>query len=909
MNKSRTEQTQPLEPFSDRLETLFGELELATRWERPSILFAVYSSDYVRAEAQTALERQLAAANQTTCRVVGDVDPETGLIQHMKSAIGDCRPVIFVDGLGSAQDECGRALLTNLNAQRDAFIENGLRVVFWLNESQVCDLAHCAPDLWSFRHRVVEFLDAPEPDKIIARTLDAAWQSPETPPGVDRMPVGFNIPEALLNRLPQGEQSAGIYTNLLLTLGILHWRNHDSVRADEFIRAATEIADVTGDNRLLAECLNAAALIRIGEENYEQAVQLYQRSLSEAPEQTFPWGQLGQLYSRLGRDHEAVTAFRKALQTEPADATSWLGIAEVYGRLQLAKPAIEHYQKAVEFSPNLAAAWMGLARVYADSGAAEQAEMALHRSLEIDDKNGQAWLELGRLEAAKRKIAQAIAAYRKALELDPKNVHALRALGELLLGAGMNEDAITAFRGAIALDPNSGVDYRNLGMAHFQNGDLNEAVLLFRKSLELPTVPALRAETLNRLGDAYRGLQEYDKAVQAYQAADHILRSLPGATQQSEKGESAGLEPLAVAAPVVTPAAPTHTSVTAAETGPDILSFERAALGVESQSWLEHGLGLEDPTSGIVIAPVISADTLPPAASAPEPEPMPDLSLEAPALWLGERPVVEYALPEGAMSADGDGDPFDNAVAPAASGDPGVETEEAAYWNNLGNEFMDQGAYSDAISAYTYAIELSPQTNWPYIRNLTTAHYRKGKSRGEHPVMAQEEAVNVSDASAAMVEPTDGGESQLVAEAKSSPAEPIASPQPIQASNGNGSVHRLIQLGNEQMRAGDYAGAAATFVQAIEKQPDLGWSYCNLGIAYSHLGKDTYAVLALKKGIDYLQGDKEKAIAWRHLSDVYAKVGDPANASHALETASSLEREKSSILQRARVMLLGNTAQ
>jgi predicted Zn-dependent protease len=111
------------------------------------------------------------------------------------------------------------------------------------------------------------------------------------------------------------------------------------------------------------------------------------------------------------------------------------------------------------------------------------------------------------------------------------------------------------------------------------------------------------------------------------------------------------------------------------------------------------------------------------------------------------------------------------------------------------------------------------------------------------------------------------------------------------------------------MRAGDYAGAAATFVQAIEKQPDLGWSYCNLGIAYSHLGKDTYAVLALKKGIDYLQGDKEKAIAWRHLSDVYAKVGDPANASHALETASSLEREKSSILQRARVMLLGNTAQ
>ena len=41
---------------SERVETLVGELELAIRWHRPCILLAVYSSEYVRADAAILLE-------------------------------------------------------------------------------------------------------------------------------------------------------------------------------------------------------------------------------------------------------------------------------------------------------------------------------------------------------------------------------------------------------------------------------------------------------------------------------------------------------------------------------------------------------------------------------------------------------------------------------------------------------------------------------------------------------------------------------------------------------------------------------------------------------------------------------------------------------------------------------------
>jgi tetratricopeptide (TPR) repeat protein len=898
MNKLRDRNLVPVEPFADRLGTLFGELELAAMWERPSILFAVYSSEYTRAEAQAELEKQLAAAKQTICHLDGACDSESSLVKRIKAAHSECKSIVFVEGVCSAEEDCGKAFLEQLNCQRDDFIQDGLRVIFWLNESQVCDLANCAPDLWSFRHRVVEFPDVPEPESIIVRTLDAAWQGSDESAGIpDPFAGGINISDALLNRLPQGEESTGVYVNLLLTLGVMHWRKKDPDRAEEFIKAASEIAEVTGDEKLLAECLNAAALVRISQQRYEEAVETYQRSLQVSPAQAFPWGHLGNLYSKLGRDHEAISAFKKALENQPEDAFSWQGMGDVYDRLQLSKPAIEHYQKAVDLSPNLVAAWLGLAKVHTDRGEPDKAAQALARCLEIDSQNKPAWLQLARLHAEGGRTEQAVSAYLKLIELDPKSLPAMRGLGEVYLGARMNEDAITAFRGAIALEPDSGLDYRNLGMAHFQNGDFSEAVLLFRKSLDLTSVPALRAEINNRLGDAYRGLQQYDKAVEAYQAADQLTRTKP-AGPKSEQPATPMADEDALTEPQLVPSAEESGIAIAppiAESAPDLWSFEKAALSLESARWLNQDTmssGVNADAAGMISQPV-TVTALPPQGP--------------PSFLDGEQQEPTTAMPTTPVEPGPDDEVFDPQAPPAATPEAGSTSEEAEYWNNLGNQLLSQGSYAEAISAYTYAIELSPEISWPYIRNLTTAHYRKGKARGQEQP-APEVQVDKTAADTPREAEILPASAPPPVEAPSPDMSPSGHGQAPHDVSGNQSVHRLLQQGNEQLRLGQYDDAVQTYVKAIEKQPDFGWAYCNLGIAYSHLGKNTYAVLALKKGIDYLEGDKEKALGWRHLSEVYADVGDPVNANYAMETALTLEREKTSILQRARVMLLGSNA-
>ena len=59
--------------FDERVEIIIKELELAIQWDRPSALLVVYSSEYVRADAETALENYLIEQGQKIIREYGKI--------------------------------------------------------------------------------------------------------------------------------------------------------------------------------------------------------------------------------------------------------------------------------------------------------------------------------------------------------------------------------------------------------------------------------------------------------------------------------------------------------------------------------------------------------------------------------------------------------------------------------------------------------------------------------------------------------------------------------------------------------------------------------------------------------------------------------------------------------------------
>ena len=76
------------------------------------------------------------------------------------------RAVYFVSGLrwggGRGYSNAFRAL----NMHREYLVDGNIRAIFWLTKIEAKQLPRFAPDFWAFRHKVVEFPELPNQNKL-----------------------------------------------------------------------------------------------------------------------------------------------------------------------------------------------------------------------------------------------------------------------------------------------------------------------------------------------------------------------------------------------------------------------------------------------------------------------------------------------------------------------------------------------------------------------------------------------------------------------------------------------------------------------------------------------------------------------------------------------------------------------
>ena len=150
---------QEVEPFEDRVDILFRELELAIKWQRPSILLAVYSSEYVHADAKTTLKNRLIDMVQNVYHFQISNDENSDIPLYLSEIADLDKTVFFIEGLRLGGGKDGTRAYRALSIGREYFIDKRIRAVFWLTENEANDLARHAPDFWAYRHRVVEFVE------------------------------------------------------------------------------------------------------------------------------------------------------------------------------------------------------------------------------------------------------------------------------------------------------------------------------------------------------------------------------------------------------------------------------------------------------------------------------------------------------------------------------------------------------------------------------------------------------------------------------------------------------------------------------------------------------------------------------------------------------------------------------
>lgn len=879
-----------MDSFDERVEIVWEDLKLAIQWDRPIILLVVYNSEYVRADAETALRNFLIERRQQVARIQMDETPDINFISLLRKFQTTEDHIFFIHG----SDPAHRNILAKLGHHKDILIRKKIRVVIWLTAKGLADLARNATDIWECRERIVEFPDMPNPEHVLQDAVESAWQGTgEFADAFEDTEEKINMRESVLTGLPEKAEATSTRAKLLLTLGILNWRNGDFEKADELLQDAIKAAIRLEDNWFEAECFNAIALVKFAQGKNDEAIEAYKQAIEIAPEQIFVWNNLGKLCLKIGRNDEAMLAFQKTLQHNPRDPIAWNGLGAVYYRIGYVDDSITAYRKAIEYAPLLAQPWAGLGDAYVNTGRDMDAVAAYQKAIELNKDFIAPWLRLADIYLRQGRNRDAIKTYQRALAVNPKDHQIWNELGLVFLKINAFEEAMHAFLKSIELDRSFGWAYSNLALTYARQGMYLDAIEACQKSLQVFTEDNDKITAWDRLANFYRAINDYDHAMQAYQIADG-LKGLAAPVMNKPASDLPMPDPAQMAepSPEQTPALETATRTNA----------ENPAEKPAMPAWILNPEAWHQNESTTYSENIFWKEEL---FSNPKEEPMNTQESLSPSPT--RQAVSSLGFSEESLPTD----PFENKEQIAESKDPEV-------WNKKGNIHFQNGEHEKAINAYNKAIELDRSFGWPYS-NLAHTYLILGKyaeaillyQKSASLLTKNEEKAAAWNSLGNIYRRLNEYENALDAYQQADALDPqnagrrdrleLASLEP-----NSRSAQVWLELGNLFFKCGSYKEAADSYIHAVKIDPVSGWAHSNLAMSFVFQGRHQEAVSVYLKSIELFDSNKDKAVSWNRLGNVYRKMNDEDNARKAYQTAVVLSNEKTNLLTRARFSLLGN---
>jgi len=120
-------------------------------------------------------------------------------------------------------------------------------------------------------------------------------------------------------------------------------------------------------------------------EDYEAAIEKFERCLAKDPEKVVAQFNIGVCYTHLAQPDKAIEAYRKALAIEPEYSDAYFNLGRIYHRRNDYVEAIANYKKALEGDPYAPDVLYNCAHALMASGRVAEAIDAWDRYLTIAD--------------------------------------------------------------------------------------------------------------------------------------------------------------------------------------------------------------------------------------------------------------------------------------------------------------------------------------------------------------------------------------------------------------------------------------------------------------------------------------------------------------------------------------------
>lgn len=861
--------------FTHCFETLTDEMGLAAKWNRAFIILIINNSVAQRTSLQSATENFLVTIGQKVIRR----ELNNGFAQSHQA---DQNLVYFLEGsqktnsISPAIQGMDTILQQQQNADRPS-------LVFWLTANEARELVHLHPHIWTSRQCSVEFDDSDESDQILNESLEAEWRE-----------AGARTSQPVDKASEMGSPATGPDSrraSLFLELGILNWRKSEFEKAEGLIRRAIELAPIVEGHWFEAECLNALALVQSSTGQFENAIESYKDAIRLAPRQILAWNNLGNMCLKAGRNDQAMIAYQKAIEHNPQDPVAWNGLGNVFGKAQYFDDAIHAYKKAIEFSPSLPHPWNGLGNVFEACGEMDKAIQALQMSIKLDGQRAAPWLKLAHLYQKNPMPLDAIKAFHQALKIEPENSLAWNELGAFHIQCGSYEDAIQPFETAIQIDRSFGQAHYNLGIAMAGCGRHEQAITALQNSIDCLATDKEKSEGWNRLAESYRWLNQYDKALVAYQEADNLKFANRPAPQNNA----------ALAASVSAEVSSAEDSPLDQNQSTDSLEPAIDAQNVQAQELPAHPTTASVDAHESAISPDLDSTEISPTI--PLQEGSADMQFNLFSRSQKQESTAGLKFQQGKEF----GFPRRNFGRPdRASSDE---------WNEKGNSLFQIGDYKEAAAAYRQALEADPSAGRPYA-NLALTFSLLGHYADAIQLYQSGIALLTSDKEKAVCWNELGNIYRCLSQYDNAAAAyqkaDVLDPDATDSSENSLLFSANPEEGNENA-VGQFFFHFDTSTEsedalrkAAELEPASAVSYNTLALVKTAQKKYGEAIPLFQKSIDLFKENRDKADAWNHLGDVYRKLNNYDNAISAYQTAIKLNHGSSSLATRARLSLLGN---
>jgi tetratricopeptide (TPR) repeat protein len=584
-----------------------------------------------------------------------------------------------------------------------------------------------------------------------------------------------------------------------------------------------------------------------------------------------------------------------ALHPMPNPEQVWQETDEINDELEdtdekilLDKPSLTELLLNGEATPTRANHLIKLGVLHWRKGDYKNANEILEKALEIATKIQEASLEaecynaLALVKTSIGKHEDAIKAYKQAITLAPNQIFAWNNLGNLCLAINRNHEALIDFQKAIEHNANDAVAWNGLGDVYSRSGYLDDAISSYQKSIEYaPLLP----HPWNGLGNIYVKIGCKDEAENAFQKAislnqHFILPRLGLANLYTKQGKYRDASREYQQALLLEP----HNSVVwnefgcmcleAAQYDGAIEALTKAIELDQSFGWAYSNLALAHASYGnpqesiplylksLELIQEREQKRLTLNRLADSYRMLKDYDNAIKAYQMADAPTPDMS----SFIKNGSNDPQADSVSAADSTSPEARSET----RSMPEQAIQQEQNPEEGSPYWIFQTPQPNQDNDYLTQ-TSSRISNAKLSNVETVTQE-----IGGLSMQMTLP------DIVSEKYSSG---VKTPK----SGTNYDARMWNEKGNLLFRAGAFEEAIRAYNKAIQFDRSFGWSYTNLGIAYLHLGKYAEAILLLQKSLELLESDKERAIAWNELGNLYRSLNDYHNAVAAYQRADELD--------------------